>query len=323
MHVKVINKYLALYAACAKLFPGWFAIKMATENRHSKAIDEGILRILSRAGNTRSLSAESLRERITNTLQKYLFKYSTEASDQDILSFLDSLHADELCLVAACEQGDETAWAELLRVYGPVVQSVARSLAKSEDGAQEIADSVWAELYGLRKNAGSMAGKLAYYSGQGSLGGWLRAVVSQMAVDGFRRGSRLVQLDGDEMNNGHMIQRANENPESELAVKEISTEVESALSQVLMELVAEDRLLLKLYYVDGITLREAGLVLGFHEATASRRLSRTLKEMKQRLEEHFLRKNGWSRNEVGRFMSEAVGQLESNPERVFGGERVS
>ena len=38
---------------------------------------------------------------------------------------------------------------------------------------------------------------LAYYSGRGSLGGWLRAVVSQLAIDEFRKQSKFVQIEED------------------------------------------------------------------------------------------------------------------------------
>jgi len=53
-------------------------------------------------------------------------------------------------------------------------------------------------LHGLKvREDGKPAGKLAYYSGAGSLGGWLRAVVGQLAIDQHRRQSRLVQTEED------------------------------------------------------------------------------------------------------------------------------
>src|SRR5919199_705399 len=83
-----------------------------------------------------------------------------------------------------------------------VKEGAARLLARATEArrlkaeAEELAESVWAELYGLRvREDGSRAGKLAYYSGCGSLGGWLRAVVGQLAVDRHRRSARLVQTE--------------------------------------------------------------------------------------------------------------------------------
>ena len=64
--------------------------------------------------------------------------------------------------------------------------------------ADDLAQSIWAELHGLKnRNDGRPAGKLSYYSGAGSLGGWLRAVVGQLAIDRHRREARLVQPEED------------------------------------------------------------------------------------------------------------------------------
>src|SRR5262249_22879547 len=116
----------------------------------------------------------------------------------DISAFIDVLQADDLCLIIACEQNDESAWSDLVERFTPIVRSAARSASSNEDAAEDLAQSIWAELYGLRgAKDGRRASKLAYYSGRGSLAGWLRAVVSQLAVDSYRKQSRLVQTDED------------------------------------------------------------------------------------------------------------------------------
>ena len=82
--------------------------------------------------------------------------------------------------------------------FTPTVRSAARSASSNEDAAEDLAQSIWAEAYGLRtRKDGKPATKLAYYSGRGSLAGWLRAVVSQLAVDSYRKQSRLVQTEED------------------------------------------------------------------------------------------------------------------------------
>ena len=178
-----------------------------------------------------------------------------------------------------------------------------------------LADSVGAELYGLRERAdGTRAGKLAYYSGCGSLGGWLRAVVGQLAVDRHRRSSRLVQTEepsefdraaaeSHEVDGWRPAQGLD--PESALAEVEAARAVESALAEALGGLDAEDRLLVKLYYFDGLRLKEAGAVLGVHEATASRRLTRLHAEIRKRVESVLVSKRGWTREEASRALADA------------------
>src|SRR2546421_644206 len=157
---------------------------------------DGAERVLARAGRGRALDAGALAPRLRATVEKYLLRHSPEASAREVGEFFDALHADELLLVAACERGDEAAWKDLIGQYRATVLSAARASSAGEAEAEELADTVWAELYGLRaRGDGSPAGKLAYYSGCGSLGGWLRAVVTQLAVDRHRRTSRLVQTE--------------------------------------------------------------------------------------------------------------------------------
>src|ERR1041385_8176749 len=108
------------------------------------------------------------------------------------------MQADDLCLIIACEQSDLGAWSDLVARFTPIVRSAARSASSNEDAAEDLAQSIWAELYGLREGKGGQrASKLAYYSGRGSLAGWLRAVVAQLAVDTYRKQSRLVQTEED------------------------------------------------------------------------------------------------------------------------------
>src|SRR5205085_2107886 len=217
---------------------------------------------------------------------------------------------------------------------GTTVRSAARSASSNEDAAEDLAQSIWAELHGLRtRDDGRPQGKLAYYSGRGSLGGWLRAVVGQLAVDQHRKSSRLVQteLDADfdrlardshQSEEAFSATQSAPDPETALANQRASGDVEAALAGALGELAPEDRLLVKLYYFDGLRLREAGAVLGVHEATASRRLTRIHAEVRERVEAILMKEHGWTRNETARSLSEAAMQLESDLELMLTTENV-
>ncbi|NMV11918.1 hypothetical protein HKB26_01575, partial [Vibrio parahaemolyticus] len=107
-----------------------------------------------------------------------------------------------------------------------VVKAAAARLAYNQDMAEEITSSIWSELYGLKADAmGRKPGKLAYYSGRGSLASWLRAVIAQMAVDKFRENSRFVQFSDESQNDSHEETNSADivstipNPEQEFAEK--------------------------------------------------------------------------------------------------------
>ncbi len=289
-------------------------------------VAEGARRLIARATNPRSLEANLLTTRLSTALDKYVLKDEPHAAPQAVNEFLDSLHADDLCLIVACEQGDERAWSDLVEQYGATVRSAARKASGNEDAAEDLAQSIWAELHGLRlRKDGRASGKVAYYSGRGSLGGWLRAVVAQLAIDQHRKQSRLVQTeedaDFDRMTrdsssayeeNTWGAHLAPVDPEHALVEKRGARDVEAALAKAISELATEDRLLIKLYYFDGLRLREAGAVLGVHEATASRRLARIHAEVRKRVEVILITERGWTKAETARSLAEAAAHLDAD-----------
>ncbi len=293
-----------------------------------KLIAEGTTRLLARVADARGLDADALLPRARAVLEKYLFASEPEAGAASVNEFLDALHADDLCLIVACERGDQAAWSDLVERYGATVRSAARSAAPNEDVAEDLAQSIWAELHGLRvRDDGKPAGKIAYYSGRGSLGGWLRAVVGQLAIDQHRKSARLVQTEEDadfdrlaldsQGRDEAFAQASAPDPEHALAESRAARDVEAALHSALSELDAEDRLLVKLYYFDGLRLREAGAVLGVHEATASRRLARIQAEVRRRVEAILIKEHGWTQSEAARSLAEAASHLDTDVELML------
>ena len=288
----------------------------------------GTKRLLARATNSRSLDDSSLSPRLRGVVEKYLFKDDTP-EESAIDKFLDGLHADDLCLVIACERGDQAAWGDLLEGYGATVRSAARTTSSNEAMADDLAQSIWAELHGLKaREDGRPAGKLSYYSGAGSLGGWLRAVVGQLAIDQHRRQARLIQTEEDadfdrlarDLDDGSaasMAFHSSPNPEDELTRGLAAADLEKALRRALSELDAEDRLLMKLYYFDGLRLREAGAVLGFHEATASRRLTRIHRDVRERVETILMKEHGWTKMEAVSSLAEVAAHLQTEVEQIL------
>ena len=306
---------------------------MTILRQSEKQIDELILagakRLLARATNSRSLDPQSLAPRVRATVEKYVLRDEPTAGSAPIEKFVDGLHADDLCLVIACERGDQAAWSDLFEGYGATVRSAARSASSNEAMADDLAQSIWAELHGLKaRQDGRPAGKLAYYSGAGSLGGWLRAVVGQLAIDQHRRESRLVQTeedadldrlaqDADGQPHTFNAFHAAPSPEETLVSDLAAADVEKALAQALAGLDDEDRLLMKLYYFDGLRLREAGAVLGVHEATASRRLTRIHGAVREQVETILMKEHGWTKMEATRSLAEVAASLQTEVEPML------
>ncbi|HET9479695.1 MAG TPA: sigma-70 family RNA polymerase sigma factor [Pyrinomonadaceae bacterium] len=292
-------------------------------------IKDGAGRLIARAADSRSLNVDALIPRVAAAVEKYLLRYDANTSTAEINRFVDEMQAEDLCLIIACERGDEKAWTDLVERFNTTVRSAARSASANEDAAEELAQSIWAELYGLRvRDDGRPASKLAYYSGRGSLAGWLRAVVAQLSVDAFRKQSKLVQTEEDaDLDRLARDARIGEtqtfaaagvqNPEQSLSNQFAQSDLQQALTQAIRELAAEDRLLVKLYYFDNLRLREAGVVLGVHEATASRRLTRIQTDLRKRVSHILVAERGWTKAEAERSFAEVAQHLDTDLEALI------
>src|SRR5947207_9166650 len=87
---------------------------------------------------------------------------------------------------------------------------IARQITREDSAGRELADSVYADLYGTKTREGERISKLSSYRGRGSLEGWLRTVLAQEYVNTYRKQRRLVSLD-EESEEG--VQFAAVNPE--------------------------------------------------------------------------------------------------------------
>jgi len=176
------------------------------------------------------------------------------------------VHSADLELARLCADGDEHAWERFVREYRPLLYRAADALDRTQ-GAREIADSLYAELYGVANGAGERQSLFRYYQGRSSLATWLRAVLAQRYVDRVRVQRRLEPLPEEEP----PARGEEPNPDRARYV----ALVRAALARAVAALTARDRLRLGCYYVQELTLAETGRVMSESEATSSRQLARS------------------------------------------------
>src|SRR5262249_52367375 len=120
----------------------------------------------------------------------------------DVLqSYLRSLHVEDLALVCALRRGSDPAWGEFVTRYRPVLYAAARAIlgAAGEARARELADSLYAELYGVEGAGGTRSRPLLdYFHGRSKLSTWLRTILAQRHVDSVRAAHRTDSLDLEE-----------------------------------------------------------------------------------------------------------------------------
>ena len=204
-------------------------------------------------------------------------KHAPSASPADARAFFLSLRIDELALARACAAGHNTAWEIFLTRYREKLYLSALRIAREDSAARELADTLYADLYGTTTREGRRVSKLASYTGRGSLEGWLRTVVAQEYVNRYRRTKRLVSLD-EESEEGVQFRAPDPDP-----LPAADSRLARATDEALALLPAEDRLVLSAYYLDGRTLAEIARMLGVHESTISRKVDKLAKSLRKQI----------------------------------------
>jgi RNA polymerase sigma factor (sigma-70 family) len=223
------------------------------------------------------------------------------ASPRDVERYLRSLHLGDLALASACAAGDDEAWDHFVREYRPVLYRAADALDPS-GGARELADALYADLFGVRETAGERRSLFRYFHGRSTLATWLRAVLSQRMVDRARAARRTDVLPDDESPAAIPARDAVPDPDR----VRLTTLVRTALAAPVGALAPRDRLRLGCYYAQSLTLAEIGRLLGEHEATVSRHLTRARRDLRHAVEQHLRETHGLDASAVAECLAAAV-----------------
>ena len=211
---------------------------------------------------------------------------------REVEAYLDGLHLADLALACACARGSEAAWEHFVRDFRPALLGAASSVAPA--GARELADGIYAELFGTEERGGERRSLFDYFHGRSSLAGWLRAVLAQRAVDRARSGRRLQPLPEP----GTPLEPSVPASPPDVGTARRLAMVRAALAAAVRQLDPRDRLRLALYYAKGLKLNAVGRVLGESEATVSRKLARCRADLRQAVERRLRDSHGLDEAQV-------------------------
>jgi RNA polymerase sigma-70 factor, ECF subfamily len=177
----------------------------------------------------------------------------------------DTLHLTDLYLACACAAGSAAALAAFDARY---VAEVPLFLAGVETDSASID-----EVRQLLRERLFVAGpertpKIFEYSGRGTLGSWLRVVTLRIAFNRRRGEKNYVPFDAE----AEDLLRAAD-PDLAVLRARYRDDFGRALRQSFADLAPRERLLLRMHFVDGLTLDQMGLVFQVHRATVARWLA--------------------------------------------------
>jgi RNA polymerase sigma-70 factor (ECF subfamily) len=170
-----------------------------------------------------------------------------------------SLRADELYLVFGCAAGDRRALAlfeeHLLRPAVERARTVLPEAADRDDLLQAVAESLLVAERGKPR--------LSEYGGRGSLAGWVNVTVLRAALN--RQRGKAVEPEAPG--------KRDLDPETALVQASAQRSFSRALKAVLSRLPVSERVLLRMYFFDGVTVEGLGRLHGKSQSTISRTLA--------------------------------------------------
>ena len=243
-------------------------------------------------GECRAEQWQLTRKQFSQAVERSVRKRFAEGAaptPQSVEEYLKTLHIEDLALASACMEGAESAWQYFVGNYRQYLRATAGAITKgSRSGAdaQEMADSLFAELFGLVDGKRGEASLFRYFHGRSSLKTWLRTVLAQRHVDRIRQSQRFEPLeredgDGTKLTIAEKVVTPTLDPHRE----EYLQRFVEALKACLALLEAQDRQRLELYYVRDKKLAEIGRMLGEHESSVSRHLERVRRELRAGVEQ--------------------------------------
>jgi RNA polymerase sigma-70 factor (ECF subfamily) len=181
---------------------------------------------------------------------------------------------DERNLLAGCLSGDQTAWRSLVDHYGPTIAQLARSVLRSlrRPGAEWEVDEVRAGVLEMLVAHDSRV--LRSFRWQCSFETWLRVLVRTVAIRMIRRKT----VDPED--------RPRPSPAAQPIDRLLTSELQVAVRCALDELPARDRLVLTMFFIDGLSYQQIAAQAGIPMGTIATVISRSRLKLKELLKTH-------------------------------------
>ncbi len=169
---------------------------------------------------------------------------------------------DGLFLAVACAAGDVAAVAHFERAFFPKLGPQLARFALSADAEDELR-----QLLRIKLLTGPTP-KIAEYRGNGPLGAWVRVCAVRLALDA--KESEAAKARREEQEELTTIVALSVSPEIAVAKGEPQQLFQAALEEALAGLEPRDKTLLRMHFLDGMSVDEIGVVFRVHRATAAR-----------------------------------------------------
>jgi RNA polymerase sigma-70 factor (ECF subfamily) len=220
---------------------------------------------------------------------------------------LEALHSSDLYLACAVAQRDRAALAYFEESF---MAHVPEYVLRVRVG-REVVDEVQQRLREhLIMGPESGAPKIAEYSGKGALGGWLRVTAVRTALNHLRSADTKTTELGDEPSLAA-------DPELAYVKEHAHALFNDAFTRVLDELDANERTILRLHYIEGLTMDQLARLYKTPRSTIARRVAEARQQILSATEARLRDEKRLSPSSVASVIRQAQSRLEVTITRLF------
>jgi RNA polymerase sigma-70 factor (ECF subfamily) len=176
----------------------------------------------------------------------------------------DEAQINDSELVARTQDGDASAFDDLVRRYTPRVYSLVYNMTSNHEDTNDLLQDVFSKAY---RSIKGFRGKSSFYT-------WLHTIAVNMTINFVKKRGRHYKLSLDDMDSGvqndpdflALTERAT--PDRDAALSEL----QQKLNEAMMKLSVDHRMVVTMFDIQGMAHKEISEVLGISEGTVRSRL---------------------------------------------------
>ncbi len=189
---------------------------------------------------------------------------SEDAKDREVAGYIDRV-----------KKGDKDAFSFIIKTYKMYVLKIVNRHIPYEE-AEEVAHDAFVRIYE----------SLPRFKGEGGFRQWMAAITTRACYDYWRRAYRSREVPMSSLGDEHRewLERAASETAS---IEDIARQAEARelLEYALSRLSAEDRMVLELVYMEGLSVREVAGLLGWSTANVKIRSFRSRRKLHKLLKD--------------------------------------
>ena len=221
---------------------------------------------------------------------------------------LDAIHASDLYLACGAAQGDRAALASFEEHFMARVPDYVLRVRVGREVVDEVQQKLREHLL---MGEGGKAPKIAEYSGKGALGGWVRVTAVRTALNHLRSAGPATEGLGDEISLAA-------DPELAFVKEHAQALFTDAFTRVLGGLDANERTILRLHYIEGLTMDQLARLYKTPRSTIARRVAEARQQILVATETLLRDERRLSPSSVASVIRQARSRLEVTMTRLLG-----